>query len=75
MIEITRRSPISGDFHTMTLDATSDQLALFASGAKVQDAFPQLPAEEREFILTGISPAEWDAMFAGSNAVEVDFAE
>jgi hypothetical protein len=75
MIEITRRSPLSGDLHTMTIDATNEQLTAFLSGVKVQDAFPQVSPEEREFILTGITPAEWEAMFDGSSEVEVDFAE
>lgn len=29
----------------------------------IQDAFPQLNADEREFILTGITTAEWDEAF------------
>lgn len=29
----------------------------------VQDAFPELTAEEREFILTGTTPEEWNQMF------------
>jgi len=32
-------------------------------GLYVQDAFRNLTASEREFILTGITPEEWDAMF------------
>jgi len=29
----------------------------------VQDAFPKMNAEDREFLMTGITPAEWNAMF------------
>ena len=29
----------------------------------IQDAFPMLPANHREFLMTGITPEEWDAMF------------
>ena len=29
----------------------------------VQHAFSNLPAEQREFILTGITPTEWNEMF------------
>jgi hypothetical protein len=29
----------------------------------IQDAFPHLTPSQREFILTGISPEEWDATF------------
>jgi hypothetical protein len=37
---------------------------VWQSGALIQDAFPELSADAREFIKTGISPEEWDAMFA-----------
>jgi hypothetical protein len=29
----------------------------------IQDAFPTLTADEREFILTGITSEEWDEIF------------
>jgi hypothetical protein len=29
----------------------------------VQDAFPQLDADQREFLISGITPEEWDATF------------
>ena len=29
----------------------------------VQDAFPQLSADEREFLMTGCTPEEWNEMF------------
>lgn len=32
-------------------------------GLKVQDAFPFLRAEEREFLMTGMTPEEWKVMF------------
>ena len=32
-------------------------------GQLLQDAFPELSVPEREFILSGTTPAEWDKMF------------
>ena len=29
----------------------------------VQSAFPNMPAEDREFLMTGISPSEWAEIF------------
>jgi hypothetical protein len=29
----------------------------------VQNAMPNLSADEREFIMSGITPTEWDEMF------------
>ncbi len=31
----------------------------------IQDAFPELSADDREFLLTGITPEEWDRAFGG----------
>ncbi len=36
-------------------------------GQMIQIAFPTVPKEVREFFLTGITPAEWDAIFAGTD--------
>lgn len=33
------------------------------AGLLIQDAFPTLNADEREFIKTGITPEEWKAAF------------
>lgn len=60
---ITRRSSLTGKNHAMYLPVSQEQLAAYAAGAFVQDAFPQLTAAEREFILTGITPKEWAEVF------------
>jgi len=36
-------------------------------GMFIQDAFPYIPAEDREFLLSGISPAGWEFMFPSDN--------
>jgi hypothetical protein len=48
----------------MYLDITKEQLFSWVDGELIQDAMPQLSAEEREFLMTGITPAEWDSVFA-----------
>lgn len=40
----------------------------------IQNAFPNLTAEEREFILTGITPEQWDEIF-GESEIYVDDLE
>lgn len=63
---VTRRSPFSKTENTMELDITSEQLARYEQGNElIQNVFPDLPAEHREFIMTGITPKEWDATFKG----------
>jgi hypothetical protein len=51
----------------MSFDCTPEQftggMRSYRAGAHVQDAFPFLNDEEREFLLSGITPAEWKATF------------
>lgn len=56
---ITRKSIISGTLYIRDLDVTQAQLVAYEDGALLQDAFPQLSADDREFIKTGISSLEW----------------
>jgi len=56
-----RISMLTGDVHEMDLDITPAQLESYELfGVLLQDAFPNLTAEEREFIKTGITLEEWD---------------
>ena len=51
----------------MELDITPEQLERFynrrENGEYVQTIFPNLTPAEREFLLTGISPIEWEKIF------------
>lgn len=60
---ITRRSMISGKTHEKDLPVTQEQLDNYHNGYLLQDAFPDLPAPDREFIKTGITGEEWDELF------------
>ena len=60
---ITRKSRISGKVHTQEMDVTPEQIARFESGVFVQDAFPHLNADDREFMLSGITAKEWKDTF------------
>lgn len=62
---VTRQSPISGKIHSLDLDITEEQVATWQSGVLIQNAFPNLNADEREFLMTGITAEEWEAMFEG----------
>ena len=66
-LKLSKRSSITGVVHTMDIPALSIEALLFwerlplSKRPYVQDAFPYLSADGREFILTGINPEEWDA--------------
>lgn len=60
----TNRSPFTGEVYRMQLDLTEEQFQeqyeAWQSGVLIQNAFPTLNADEREFIKTGIPPVEWE---------------
>lgn len=63
-MKFDRRSMISGNIHSMEIDVTQEQYDNWQRGRMlIQDAMPHLSAEEREFLMTGITPAEWKKTF------------
>jgi hypothetical protein len=63
-MEITRVSPVTGITNTIFIDVSIDQVLQWQHGALIQDVMPELSPDEREFIMSGISPTEWDDLFA-----------
>lgn len=63
-MQVTKVSQFSGQTHTRKIDITPDQLRRFNQPQRphIQDLFPWLSADDREFLLTGITPEEWDEM-------------
>jgi hypothetical protein len=64
---ITRTSQISKTNSTMELDITYEQLDRvnnrFQTKELIQNIVPNLSMEEREFLITGITPKEWNELF------------
>jgi hypothetical protein len=46
----------------MDLPVTEEQLETWQNGGLIQDVFPELTPDEREFIKTGISSDEWQKL-------------
>jgi|TARA_R100001244_G_scaffold11843_1_gene13986 hypothetical protein len=67
-MKITRKSPFTGKVRTKELPITKFDYKLWQRGGLlIQHAFPHLSADDREFILTGISSSEWDTAFNPSD--------
>lgn len=60
---VTKKSPITGKTTTLDLAVTDDQLRRWMDGELIQRAMPQLTADEREFLITGMAPGEFDKLF------------
>jgi len=71
--QITRVSTLSGVAHTraiMLTEAEWEAIQPFLhddrlSAPPIQEVLPRHSADDREFILSGITPEEWDAWFKG----------
>ena len=48
---------------TFDLPITQEQLDRYSDGELLQRAFPNLTADQREFIKTGVTKEEWDNLF------------
>jgi len=61
---ITNKSKVSGKIRSMDLNVTEEQMVRYNSGRfTLQDCFPNLSADEREFIKSGITAEEWGEIF------------
>jgi len=68
---VTRRSMISNVVHTREVPVTQEQLDHWTKrNDLIQNVFPNLSQDDREFLMTGVTPEEWDAMF---NDLDDDF--
>ena len=47
----------------MDIDIDIEQWAAWRTGTLIQEAMPLIKADEREFIMTGITPTEWTETF------------
>ena len=66
MVEVERVSPLTGNTNKMYLDITAEQIEewnRFPSQRRyIQDIFPNLTQDEREFIMTGYTVSDWKEM-------------
>jgi hypothetical protein len=60
---ITRTSMISGKTNSMVLPITSAQLDRWTGGELIQNVFPDLSVDQREFLMTGVTQEEWNQNF------------
>ena len=62
-MEITRKSILTGIVRTRELDITEAQFEAWQNGDLIQDAMPQLSVSDREFLINGVTDAEWRQTF------------
>lgn len=65
---LTKTSMFTGQEHTMSIPMSGIEFdgclrRWMVEGFMIQDAFRSLDADQREFIMTGVTPQEWDDAF------------
>jgi len=61
---ITKISPRTGKFNKLDINITAEQWSKYCTGQyPIQDCFPNLTPDEREYIKTGLYPGEWEDIF------------
>ena len=68
-MNITRICPFTSRVNVRHVEgATPEGIAAWKNGKCIQDALPEVSPEEREVIMTGITPAMWEHVFGGEEA-------
>lgn len=62
-MQVTKKSMLSGKVHTLEIDINEASYQSWLGGMLIQDAFPHLSPDEREFLMTGATPEEWEQEF------------
>ena len=63
---VTKTSAMTGKTSSMQIDVTVEQINAWKGGTMIQNAMPNLTPDEREFLMTGATPDEWEKAFSDS---------
>lgn len=62
--KVTATSRLTGRTHTVMLPVAKARIERWLQGGTlIQDAFPDLDVDQREFLLSGATPEEWGEAF------------
>ena len=71
--KMTKTDPFTGKANTIELPLTmKDYLTWRDSDVMIQNAFPHLTDDQREFIMTGIMPDSWEEIFKGQTDEDLE---
>jgi hypothetical protein len=59
---VTRTHPFTGVVHVQEIPVTQEQLDRWYSGTVIQNAMPNLTPDQREFLMTGLLPEDFEAL-------------
>lgn len=62
-MKVTMRSPYSDEENTLDLPVSRDDIERWRGGELIQNVMPHLTADQREFLISGLYPGEFEQMF------------
>ena len=62
-MKIVRKSPLTGLIVTREIAVTESQIRAWEKGELIQDVMPELSADDREFIISGCTPEDFNKLF------------
>ena len=57
---VRRPNMFTGKVRELELNVTQEQINRWRSGELIQNVFPDLSTDEREFLISGLLPDEWE---------------
>lgn len=64
IVDVEQVSPFNGKPSTMRMMLDLGDVEDWEHGTLIQTAMPYLTADQREFLISGITPEEWEKAFA-----------
>ena len=62
-MKILRTSNFTGKENCMDLNVSKAQIEAWQNGEIIQNVMPNLSRDEREFLISGSTPEEWQSIF------------
>jgi len=66
--KVERTSPLTGLTNSIMIEVTNEELLRWKNGELIQDCFPNLTPDERQFMITGYTPEDRLAIFGDEDA-------
>jgi len=60
---VSKFSPHSMKDNVRDIPVTQEQLDAWQGGELIQNAMPNISPDDREFLMTGLTPDDWNEMF------------
>jgi hypothetical protein len=67
---IKKQSVLTQQWHTMDLPVTQEKLDTWKYGGLIQEVFPELTPAQRQFLLSGVTEAEWEKAFGDEKNID-----